>query len=140
MKRMVLDGSVAVSWFLEDETSPYGTEVRGLIPDAELVSVPAHWMLEVTNALLMAERRKRIAAAPVNHAVGILRQMPIRVDTETDDQAGRQTLELARQHALTIYDAAYLELALRLGAALASLDEPLKTAAKKRGVKLVLAG
>ncbi|MGH8246879.1 MAG: type II toxin-antitoxin system VapC family toxin, partial [Gammaproteobacteria bacterium] len=118
MKRLVIDASIAVSWFLEDEHSDYAQEVRNRIPVAELVSVPAPWMLEVTNALLVAERRKRIAAASVNHAVGLLRQMPIRADAETDNQAGRQTLELARQHALSIYDAAYLELALRLGAGL----------------------
>ena len=137
MKRIVVDGSIAVSWFLQDETGGYAGAVRSKISDADLVSVPAHWMLEVTNALLVAERRKRIDAASVNHAVGILRQMPIRTDSEMDDQAGRQTLELARQHMLSIYDAAYLELALRVGAGLASLDEPLKATAKTRGAKLV---
>jgi predicted nucleic acid-binding protein len=136
VKRLVIDGSVAVSWFLNDEHSPYAQEVRGRIPDAELVCVPNHWMLEVVNALLVAERRKRIAAAAVSHAAAILRQMPIRSDPETHDQAGGQTLELARQHSLSIYDAAYLELALRLGAALASLDKPLMAAAVKRGVPL----
>jgi len=137
VKRLVLDGSVAVSWFLQDEHSDYGRAVRAKIPDIELVSVPAHWMLEVVNALLTAERRKRIAPADVHHATGILRQLPIRTDTETDAQAGQQTLELARQHTLSIYDAAYLELALRLGARLATLDQPLKTAAQQRGVPLV---
>jgi predicted nucleic acid-binding protein len=136
MSRLVIDGSVAVSWFLQDENSDYARQVRAKIPDAELVRVPNHWTLEVVNALLMAERRKRIAPAAVNHAVGILRQLPIHADAETDRQAGQQTLELARQHTLSIYDAAYLELALRLGASLASLDEPLKTAARKRGVRL----
>jgi predicted nucleic acid-binding protein len=136
MKRLVLDASVAVSWFLEDEHSLYAKEVRGRIPDAELVCVPTHWMLEVINALLAAERRKRIAAAAVNHAAGILRQMPISSDPVTGDEAGGQTLELARQHALSIYDAAYLELALRLGAALASFDGSLKAAAVKRGIRL----
>jgi predicted nucleic acid-binding protein len=136
MTRLVIDGSVAVSWFLEDEHSEYGKEVRSKIPQAELVCVPAHWMLEVINALLVAERRKRIAAAAVDHAAGILRQMPIRTDPESHDKAGGQTLELARQHTLPIYDAAYLELALRIGAVLASLDEPLKAAAQKRGVRL----
>ena len=137
MKRLVIDGSVAVSWFLKHEQSDYAQQVREKIPGAEVVCVPAHWMLEVTNALLVAERRKRIEAASVNHAVGILRQMPIRTDSETDDQAGRQTLELACEHNLSIYDAAYLELALRLGANLASLDQPLKAAANKRGVRTV---
>jgi predicted nucleic acid-binding protein len=93
-------------------------------------------MLEVVNALMVAERRKRIAAAAVNHATGLLRQLPVRFDPQTHEQAGGQTLELARQHVLSIYDAAYLELALRIGATLASLDEPLKAAAFKRGVPL----
>src|SRR5260370_9036413 len=107
------------------------------MPGPEFVSVPADWMLEVTNALLVAERRKRIAAASVNHAVGILRQLPIRADAETDDQAGRQTLELARRHLLSIYDAAYLELALRLGAGLPSLAEPLTVAPQNPAAKIV---
>jgi predicted nucleic acid-binding protein len=136
VKRLVIDGSVAVSWFLEDEHSQYAKDVRGKIPDSELVCVPTHWMLEVINALLVAERRKRIAPAAVNHAAGILRQMPIRADAETNDHTGGQILELARQHSLSIYDAAYLELALRLGATLASLDKPLVAAAVKRGVRL----
>ena len=137
MTRLVIDGSVAVSWFLEEEHSEYAKEVRGKIPDSELVCVPTHWMLEVINALLLAERRQRIAPAAVNHAAGILRQLPIRSDPATPNEAGGQTLELARQHALSVYDAACLELALRTGAALASLDEPLKAAAQKRGVRLV---
>jgi len=137
--RLIIDGSVAVNWFLQDEAeqSEYAQDVRNKISGAEMVSVPAHWMLEVVNALLVAERRKRIAAAAVNHAVGILRQLPIRSDSETDQQAGMQTLELARQHMLSIYDAAYLELALRIGASLASLDYALKAAARKRGVPLI---
>ncbi len=135
MSRIVIDGSVAVGWFLEDEMSEYAMAVQSKIPHAESVSVPFHWMLEVTNALLMAERRKRTTPAKVNHAVGILRRMEIRMDSETNLQT-EQTLELSRQHALSIYDAAYLELALRLGARLATLDEALKVAAKRRGVLL----
>ncbi len=92
-------------------------------------------MLEIVNALLAAERRKRIALASVNHAVGVLRQLPIQIDPETGTHSGQQTLELARRHSLSIYDAAYLELALRLGAHLASLDKALNAAAKQCGVR-----
>src|ERR1700722_411843 len=129
MKRLVIGGSVAVSWFLQDEDTEFARAVRAKIPGTELVSVPGHWMLEIVNALLAAERRKRIAPASVNHAVGILRQLPIHVDPETDIQSGHQTLELARRHSLSIYDAASLELSLRLGAHLASLDKALNAAA-----------
>jgi predicted nucleic acid-binding protein len=136
MKRLVIDGSVAVAWFLEDEASTYARSVRAKMPDADFVGVPGHWMLEVVNALLAAERRKRIDPAAVNHSIGIMRQLPIRVDAETGNHAGQQTLELARQHKLSIYDAAYLELALRVGAHLASLDKALNAAAKQCGVLL----
>lgn len=134
---MVIDGSVAVSWFLQDEQSAAALEARDQMAEAEAVFVPAHWMLEVANALLVAERKKRISPAAVDHSMGILRKLPIQVDQETDRQAGDRTLELARLHALSIYDAAYLELALRTGSAIATLDEQLKTASVKRQVKVI---
>ena len=139
MSVLVIDGSVVVNWFLQDEPaqSAYAQKVRLKIPQVQTLSVPPHWMLEVVNALLVAERRKRIPAAAVDHALGVLRQIPVRYDSDSSSAVITQTLELARQNMLSIYDAAYLELALRLGASLATLDEPLKAAAKRRGVKII---
>jgi predicted nucleic acid-binding protein len=134
---MVIDASVTVSWFLQDERSEGALAARDEMAQAEIVFVPAHWKLEVANALLVAERKKRISPAAVDHSMGILRKLPIQLDQETDRQAGDRTLELARLHALSIYDAAYLELALRTGSALATLDEQLRTAAVKRQVKVI---
>lgn len=85
----------------------------------------------------MAERRKRLDAAGVAQAVSLFTQLPVLLDPETDDHAGSDTLALSRQHALSVHDAAYLELALRRGATLASLDLPLRAIAKKLKVSLL---
>ena len=96
--------------------------------------VPAHWVLEVTNGLLLASRRKRLQ--PLEHLeilarIGVL---PIRVDPETVSRGWFDTLALAEEFGLTTYDAAYLELALRLQAPLVTLDATLAEAANKAGL------
>jgi predicted nucleic acid-binding protein len=111
--------------------------VHGEFLAADAVWVPAHWRLEVCNALWMAERRKRLDAAGVAQAVALFTQLPVVIDAETNSRAGSEILALGRQHTISIYDAAYLELALRRGAALGSLDEPLRAVAKTLGVTLL---
>jgi len=86
---------------------------------------------------VMAERRKRASQADVAEALGLLNALPILIDGETAQNAGRDTLALARQYGLTIYDAAYLELAMRRGAALATSDRELAKAAKAVGVAVL---
>jgi len=85
----------------------------------------------------MAERRKRLDATGVAQAVALFMQLPVLVDPETSDRAGSETLALARQHTLSVYDAAYLELALRRGASLASLDAALRAVVKGLGVPIL---
>jgi predicted nucleic acid-binding protein len=104
--------------------------------EAESVWIAAHWHLEICNALWMAERRKRLNAAGVAQAAALLAQLPVSIDPETSVQASSRTLELARKHAISVYDAAYLELALRRGATLASLDGPLRDIAGTLGVQV----
>ena len=137
MSRLVLDASMALSWLLPDEASASTLAVQAELLKAEGVWVAAHWRLEVANSLCMAERRKRLDAAGIAQAVALFTQLPVLVDPDTNEHAGSETLALARQHALSVYDAAYLELALRRGAALATLDGPLRTVAKKLGVPLL---
>jgi predicted nucleic acid-binding protein len=134
MSRLVIDASMTLSWLLPDEGGALAPAVREELLKAESVWVPAHWRLEVCNSLWMAERRKRLDAAGIAQAVALFIQLPVTLDTETNERAGGETLALARQHTLSVYDAAYLELALRRGAVLASLDGPLRSAAKKLGV------
>jgi predicted nucleic acid-binding protein len=130
----VIDASITLSWLLADEGGGADLAVRDDLLKAETVWVPVHWRLEVCNSLWMAERRKRLDASGVAQAVALFTQLPVTLDAETNDRASGETLALARQHTLSVYDAAYLELALRRGASLASLDEPLRKTAKELGV------
>ncbi len=129
----VLDGSITLAWFFEDEADAYAESVEDALASAAAV-VPALWPLEVANGLLMGERRKRTTEAKVTQFVALLTTLPISIDDETVARAWRDSLHLARAHNLTVYDAAYLELALRRGLPLASLDDRLKKAAAAVGV------
>lgn len=99
--------------------------------------MPSHWPLEVSNALLTAERRGRLLKDQSAHFLGLLSRLPITADPETSALAFGAVVHLAREHGLTPYDAAYLELALRVGTPLATFDQKLAVAAAARGVRLV---
>lgn len=137
MSQLVLDASMALSWLLPDEASEVSVAVQAEVAKSRDVWVAAHWRLEVANSLCMAERRKRLDATGIAQAVALFTQLPVRVDPETNDRASAETLSLARQHTLSVYDAAYLELALRRGATLATLDGPLRAVSKKLGVPIL---
>jgi predicted nucleic acid-binding protein len=137
MNRFVLDASMALSWLLADEANPSSLAVQKALVNADEVFVPAHWHLEVANSIWMAERRKRLNAAGVAEAASLCSQLPVSIDPESARRATVETLEISRQHGISVYDAAYLELAMRRGATLASLDEPLRKVAKKSGVPIL---
>jgi len=99
--------------------------------------VPMHWPLEALNGLAMAERRRRIDSTRRRGLIEFLRDLPITIDPETVNQVWTGTSQLAEQHRLTLYDAAYLELALRLGLPLATLDQDLRAAGDAAGVTLL---
>jgi predicted nucleic acid-binding protein len=128
----VLDGSVALAWYFVDEQEAYADGVAASLPSSAAV-VPAVWPLEVANAVLMGERRQRGTTTKASVWLRFLRSLPITVDDETHLRAWGDTLDLARTHGLTAYDAAYLELALRRGLPLATLDKKLRAAAKAAG-------
>jgi len=98
---------------------------------------PSHWPLEVLNGLAMAERRRRIDAHRRQHFAEFLRDLPVEIDSETVAQAWSVTSRLAAHHRLALYDSAYLELALRLGLPLATLDRDLRAAGDALGVTLL---
>jgi predicted nucleic acid-binding protein len=129
----VLDGSVCLAWCFHDEASAYADAVAARFPAIQAL-VPSVWPLEVANALLMGERRKRSTEADTVHWLEFLRSLPVKVDDETQSRAWSDTLSLARTHRLSVYDAAYLELALRRGLPLATLDDKLKDAAVAVGI------
>jgi predicted nucleic acid-binding protein len=129
----VLDASVTLSWALEDTEQPVALQAQMRIV-GEPAYVPAIWWFEVRNVLLVNERRQRVTQQDTSMFLRSLSRMQILVDREPVDQ---NVLMLARTHRLTIYDAAYLELALREALPLATLDRALATAARASGVALV---
>lgn len=137
MSRFVLDTSVAASWFFEDEGGDYSSAVLESLNNAEAF-VPSLWSLEITNVLIIAERRKRCSEAEAARFIELLDNLPITIDEDTAQRAMNTTYQLAREYGLTAYDAAYLELAMRLGAPLATSDRQLAEAAHKAGVDIHL--
>ena len=131
----VLDNSIVMAWSFEDESNDYADAVLDRLATTRAV-VPGLWPLEVANALLMGERRMRSTEAETIKWTGMLVSLPIVIDGETNAHAWSDTLNLARGHNLTAYDAAYLELAIRLGLPLATIDAKLKVAAENVGVTL----
>ena len=136
MPSFVVDASVAMTWLFQDEMTPTTTRLlRRLETDAALV--PALWYLEITNTLAVAERKGRVSAEQSDDFIALLDGVQIDVDLETHRRAFTDLLAICRKFGLSSYDATYLELALRRKLPLASLDEPLRKAAKKLGVKLL---
>jgi predicted nucleic acid-binding protein len=131
----VIDTSVALAWCFEDEATDATDAVLDRLSEDHAV-VPAIWPLEVANVLLVAERRGRLSEAQVSRFLEILAQLPIDVDESPADMAG--IVAAGRRHTLSSYDASYLVLAERLGAALATLDQRLTNAARKAGVELLV--
>jgi predicted nucleic acid-binding protein len=136
-KRFVLDASVAVAWCFVDESTRFTEDVLDLLSAGAEAVVPAVWPLEVANALLVAERRKRLTIAQVTGQLQRIGGLPILVMAIGAAYAFEQVLPVARQQTLSAYDAAYLQLALREALPLATLDEELKRAAKANGIVLL---
>lgn len=132
-RAFVLDGSVTLAWFFQDETNAYAEAVEDSLARAEAV-VPSLWPLEVANTLVIGERRKRSTEAQATTWLSYQRGLPIKVDDETAVRSWDEILSLARAYQLSAYDAAYLELALRRNLPLATLDDRLKDAAAAVGV------
>ena len=138
MTDFVLDASVALAWCFEDENTPSARQILARLR-AEAASVPATWPIEVANVLALAERRRRITPADSAEFIAKLEDVAILVDGETSSRAFGRVLDLAREERLTAYDAAYLELAMRLGVPLASKDADLCDAAQRLGVSVLRA-
>ena len=132
----VLDNSVALAWCFEDEQTDALMALLDRVTETGAV-VPQLWPVEALNGLLTAERRGRIDGATRRRLAGFLRELPISIDSETAAHVWQATAQLAESHRLTAYDAAYLELAVRLGLPLATTDKPLIAAARSAEVALL---
>jgi len=133
---LVVDSSMALAWYFDDERSDESTTVLRRLAGESAV-VPAIWPLEVANGLQMAVRRGRITGEYRDASLNDLRSLPIEIDSETNDRAWTATLALAVRLRLTMYDAAYLELALRRRLPLATFDQELVRAARSERVELI---
>lgn len=133
---VVLDSSVAVAFTIADERTDVVLAIMRRIGGDGAI-VPSIWRLEVANALQVAMKRGRITAAARDSNLEDLAVLPIDVDGETDGRAWSSTLRLADRYQLTLYDAAYLELAERRALPLASLDRDLCAAARAAGVEVL---
>ena len=136
MTAFVLDASIALAWCFADEATPATDALLDRLADEEAVA-PALWRLEVANALTIAERRGRLSVAGLTRSVNLLQRLAVAIDAEGPDRAFRELLDLARSERLTVYDAAYLDLALRLGLPLASKDARMRKAAAGLGLALL---
>ena len=133
---LVLDSSATLAWLYQEESTAAIREVFTRIVE-DGAWVPALWKLEVANVLEISGRRGRHSAAFRDASLADLALLPIRLDPETNQHAWSTTLGLAERHNLTLYDAAYLELAKRRSLPLATLDRDLRRAADAEGVPLL---
>ncbi len=131
MKRFALDCSMTMSWCFEDESTPYSDSVLAALVEGAAI-VPPIWSLEVANVLIVGERKKRLVPAQSLRFVELLQSLPITLDADVRPLG--ELLGLAREQGLSSYDASYLDLAVRTGLPLASLDGDLLEAADRYGV------
>ncbi|MBG0799034.1 type II toxin-antitoxin system VapC family toxin [Methylocystis sp. L43] len=129
----VVDASILASFALADERQPRALAVVERLR-SETALAPCLLFFQIRNVLLVSERRHRLALEDTEELLQIIARLPIAIDFDCDE---RRLMPLARKHRLTAYDAAYLELALREGAALATLDAELERAARAEGVAIV---
>lgn len=131
--QFVLDCSITMAWCFDDESNNYTEAVLENLGDAAAI-VPTIWPLEVANVLLQAKKNKRITEVQSASFTDALSALPITIDQSTGSKAMHSIFRLAEQSSLTIYDAAYLELALREKIPLITLDKELINAAKKLNI------
>ena len=138
--RFVLDASVTLSWLLRDTAArDEGYPLAVLIAmrdNSTTAAVPMTWGLEVANVIARSEAKDLVTAAQSGSFIALLEGIPIDVDAETFTHVLSDTLQLSRRYRLSSYDASYLELALRSGAPIATLDDDLRRAVAKAGVKI----
>ena len=137
MDRLVVDASMAVAWVHPGQATPQTDALLTQVGEGMTVVVPALWPVETANALLVLERRNKLTAQERAAALGALRSLAFAVDHEMSALAFTGLSQLATEQTLSVYDAAYLELALRLKLPLACKDGPLREAAKRSLVTVI---
>jgi predicted nucleic acid-binding protein len=132
----VLDASAALSWCFEDEATPDAQALLARAAGSHFI-VPGLWLSEIANVLWMSERRRRVSAERVSALLALFASLDFEVDSPSPRVIFGPVLDIARREKLTIYDATYLELALRHRVPLASLDRDLCAAAERNAITLL---
>ena len=136
MSELVLDASVTLAWCFSDESEAYADAVMSDLKN-HVALVPALWFFEVANGIAVAERRGRIPPAEIARIINVIAPLAIRFDSDlTTSHSVADVVSLARRAKLTAYDASYLELAIRFGLPLATVDRALRRSASDHGVAL----
>jgi predicted nucleic acid-binding protein len=138
VSRFVLDASVVLTWCFPDENTDLAQRVAGRFKQGDTALAPSFWPHEVLNALLAGEKRKRISEAMIRSFLDDLAALPVMLEQIPAGIVFDRIQSLSRKHGLTAYDAAYLDLALENGFALATLDEALVRACKNAGATVVV--
>jgi predicted nucleic acid-binding protein len=133
---VVIDASIALAWCFPDENSDYADGVLVAL-EGKTILVPAVWSLELCNAVLVGERKKRLRKPEILRFTTLLEGLCVQEDVQSVGDHVNNVLPLAQQYNLSAYDAAYLELAIRHSAPLATLDSKLEKAAKQAGVSIL---
>jgi predicted nucleic acid-binding protein len=137
VSRFVVDASVVLTWCFPDENSALAQRIAHRFTQGDSAIAPSFWPHEVLNALLVGEKRKRISGNLIRSFLTDLAALPIVLHELPVDAVFDRIQSISREHGLTAYDAAYLDLAKANGLALATLDEDLSRACEKAGVELV---
>lgn len=135
MTGVVVDASTALAWCFPDETSSYADSILVSL-EGKTILVPTVWGLEIANAILVGDRKKRINQSEIRRFTTLLKSLPIVQDLQPVSEHVSNVLSLAREYSLLAHDAAYLELAIRHNAPLTTLDTRLQKAAKQAGVTM----
>ena len=138
MAVFVLDASASLAWCFEDETTDEIKRLFERLSTGDSATVPAHWPIEVSNSLLLAQRRNRINPYLRRQYWSQFFDLPIHVEPPLSMSDVERVMAICEKHGLTAYDGAYVDLALRRSAGLASLDTSMNRAARAEGVPVLL--
>ena len=134
--RFVADASMAIAWVHPGQADDDSSTWLAHVANGAVLVVPSLWPLEITNALLVLQRRRKITASERDEALNLLNAIPVTIDHGGADRAFRELSALAHAEGLSVYDAAYLDLSIRLRLPLACKDGPLSSAASRRRVRV----
>jgi len=137
MAIFVVDASATLAWCFEDETNSWADGLLERLRQGDRMAVPAHWPTEILNGLLVASRRKRIKPGQPTLFWEELSRLPVETEPPLTANQAKTVLAVCEKHNLTVYDAAYLELAHRRQWPLGTLDTDLRKAAQVEGVTLL---